>query len=61
MIERLIKEGHLRRYIEEVDREEEPAPAADIITTNVVTPPKSRPAINFILGGPLDNQYQSKL
>ena len=60
MIERLIKEGHLRRYIREVDREEEPAPAAGRITTCAVAPPESRLAINYILGGSLEDQYQLK-
>ena len=55
--EKLINVRHLRRYIREIDREEEPAPVAGIITTGAVAPLKSRPAINYILGGPLDNQY----
>ena len=55
MIERLIKAGHLRRYVREVDREEEPAPATGRITTGTVAPPKSRPAINYILGGSLED------
>ena len=59
-MERLIKAGHLRRYIREVDREEESAPIADRITAGVVTPSESRPTINYILGGPFNDQYQSK-
>ena len=58
LVERLIKEGHLRRYIREV--EEGSAPTADRTTTDIVAPPVPRPAINYILGGPFDNQYQSK-
>ena len=58
MVERLIKAGHLKRYIREVDREEESTPATGRITTGVVS--TSQNAINYILGGPLDYQYQSK-
>ena len=57
---RLIKAGHLRRYIREVNSEEESAPTIGRITTSVAASPESRPAINYILGGPLDDQYQSK-
>ena len=60
LVKRLIKAKHLRRYIREVDHEEESAPIAGKITTGVTAPPKSRPAINYILGGSLDDQYQSK-
>ena len=44
----------------EVNREAEFVPTTDIITTGATTPSKSRPAINFILGGLFDDQYQSK-
>ena len=44
----------------EVDREEESAPITGRITTGVAASPKSRLAIKNILGGPLDDQYQSK-
>ena len=60
LIERLMKARHRRRYIREVDREEEPTPATGRITTDAVAPPESSPVINYILGGLLDNQYQSK-
>ena len=60
MVERLIKAGHLRRYFREVDRGEESEPTADKITTGAAAPPEFRPAINYILGGSLDDQYQSK-
>ena len=60
LIESLIKAGHLRRYIREVDHEEESAPTAGRITTGVAALPESRPAINSILGGLLDDQYQAK-
>ena len=60
MIEKLIKAGHLRRYIREVDWEEEPALVKGRITIDAVTSLESRPTINYILGGSLDDQYQSK-
>ena len=53
----MIKAGHLRRYIREVDREEKSAPATGRIITSVAAPPESRPAINYILGGSLDDLY----
>ena len=60
MVERLIKAGHLRRYIREVDHGEESEPTVDKITTGAAASPDFRPAINYILGGSLDDQYQSK-
>ena len=60
MVERLIKARHLKRYIREVDREEESSPTTGRITTGVAASPESRPTINYILGGPLDDQYQLK-
>ena len=60
LVERLIKARHLRRYIREVDRKEQSAPTTSRITTSVAAPPESGPAINYILGGSLDDQYQSK-
>ena len=59
-VERLIKVGHLRRYVREVDREEESAVITDIITASMTASSKSRLAINYILGGPFDDQYQLK-
>ena len=60
MVERLIKVGHLRRYIREVDRGAESVSTTDRITIDVVASSKSRLAINYILGGPFNDQYQSK-
>ena len=60
LIERLIKAGHLRRYIREVDREKESAPTTGRITTGEVSLLEPRPTINYILGGPLVDRYQSK-
>ena len=60
MIERLIRAKHLRRFIREPTHT-----AKTTLASNraVVTPEHSsepRPTINFILGGPVDDQYQSK-
>ena len=57
IVEKLIKVGHLRRYIKEVDHEEGSAPTPRKTTTSIVAPPEPRPAINYILGGPFDDQY----
>ena len=51
---------HLRRYVKEVDCGVESGQPADIITVGLTVLSESRPAINYILGGPSDDQYQSK-
>ena len=60
MVENLVKAGHLKRYVKELDHGVESGQAADRITTVVTTQAESRPAINYILGGSSDDQYQSK-
>ena len=60
MVEKLIKSGHLRRYIIEIDHMVESRQAADIVTIVMAEPLESRPAINYILGRPFDDHYQSK-
>ena len=42
-VERLIKVGHLRRYIREVDHKEESAPTSSKVTTGVIAPPEGLP------------------
>ena len=59
-MKRLINAGHLRRYVKEVDRGVESVPIVDRITFGAVALSESRPAINYILRGPFDDQYQSK-
>ena len=59
-MKKLIKAGHLKRYIKEIDQGAESRQVADRITVGTVTLPESRPTINYILGGPSDYQYQSK-
>ena len=60
LVEKLIKVGHLRRYIREIYQGLEPRQDAYRITAGAVAPPESIPAINYILGGPFDDQYQLK-
>ena len=54
MVEKLIKAGHLRRYIREIGHGVESGQAADrvTVTADVATSLESRPAIDYILGGP---------
>ena len=59
-MERLIKADHLRRYVRETVHGAEAAPAVERIAAKPELPPEPRPTINYILGGPVDNQYQSK-
>ena len=60
MVEKLIRAAHLRRYIQETVRGAEAAPTVERITASTELPPEPRPTINYILGGPADDQYQSK-
>ena len=60
LVEKLIKEGHLRRYLREVDQGVESGQPTGRITASPMAPLEPRPAINYILGGPTDDQYQSK-
>ena len=60
LMEKLIKERHLRRYIREPDHEVESGQAVDRIVADLTIPTESRPAISYILGGPSDDQYQLK-
>ena len=60
LVEKLIKAGHIKRYIKEIDHGVESGQSADRITASAIVPLESRPTINYILGGPSDYQYQSK-
>ena len=60
LVERLIRAGHLRRFLQEPTRGTEIAPAVDRAIVATEHPPESRPTINFVLGGPIDDQYRSK-
>ena len=60
MIRRLIQARHLRRFIREPTRTAEIAPASNRVVVAAEHSLGPRPTINFILGGPVDDQYQSK-
>ena len=60
MVEKLIRIGHLRRYIRETVYVAEATPTVERIAVGVKLPPEPRPTINYILGGLTDDQYQSK-
>ena len=45
------------KYIREIDHGVESGQAADIITIGAPVSPEFKPAINYILGGPSDDQY----
>ena len=59
-MEKLIKVGHLRRHIRKPNHEVESRQVTDRIIAGATVPSESRPAINYILGGLFDDQYQSK-
>ena len=59
-MEKLIWAGHLRRYIREPARRVETAPTVERIAASSELLSEPRPTINYILGGPIDDQYQSK-
>ena len=61
MVEKLIKAGHLRRYIIEIDHMVESGQVVDRVTTVATASLESRPTINYIMGDPSKNQYQSKI
>ena len=60
MVEKLIRADHLRWYLREPTREAIAASPTDRVVVNTLQDSGPRPTINFILGGPAENQYQSK-
>ena len=60
LVEKLIRTGHLRRYLREPTRGTTAASTADRAVADIERPSEPRPTINFILGGPANSQYQSK-
>ena len=60
LVEKLIRAGHLRRYIREPISGVTAAPMADTIIVDTEHASGPKQTINFILGGSVDNQYQSK-
>ena len=60
LVEKLIRVGHLRRYLRELINGVATAPTADTAIADTKHASGPRQAINFILGGPTDSQHQSK-
>ena len=60
LVENLVEARHLKRYIKEADHREESRPTADRIAAGAATPSEPRPVINYILGGPSDDEYKLK-
>ena len=60
LVEKLIHAGHLKWYLREPTRGTIAAPTANRAVADIEHASKPRPIINFILGGPVDSQYQSK-
>ena len=60
MIKRLIREGHLISFIREPTCTAKTAPTSNKAVIAAEHLSKPIPTINFILGGPVDDQYQSK-
>ena len=60
MVERLIRVSHLRRYVRETVCGAEAAPTVERIAASIELSPEPRSTINYILGGPTDDQYQYK-
>ena len=59
-MERLIRASHLKRYVRETVPGAEAALAVERIAANAKLLPEPRPTINYILGDPIDDRYQSK-
>ena len=60
MVKKLIRAGHLKRYVQEMVRGAEATPEVERIAASAKLPPEPRPTINYIPGDPTDDQYQSK-
>ena len=60
MVEKLIRVDNLKRYLREPTRWAIVVPAANKVVAEIEHALEPRSTINFILGGPVDNQYQSK-
>ena len=58
-MEKLIRVGHLRGYIREPADRAETALAVERIEASSELPSKPWPTINYILGGPVNDLYQS--
>ena len=59
LVEKLIRVGHLRRYLRGPTSGVPAIPVTDRAVAEIEHAPEPRPIINFILGGPADSQFQS--
>ena len=57
LVEKLIRARHLKRYVRETTHGAEVAPVVERIAASAGLPSKPRPTINYILDGPVDDQY----
>ena len=57
---KLVKDGHLKRYIKEEDHRVQSGSTTNRIATKATTPSELRPVINYILDDPSDGHHQSK-
>ena len=57
-MEKLIRAGHLRGYLRDSPRPIEAAPITERTTVGSDLPSEPPPTINYILGGPTDDQCQ---
>ena len=60
LVEKLIRAGNLRRYLRKPTRRTTAASTTDRAIADIEHGSEPRSTINFILGGPIDSQYQSK-
>ena len=60
LIEMMIRTGHLRRFLREPSRGATTTPTSDRAVVEIQHAPDPRPTINFILGRPANNEYQSR-
>ena len=60
LVEKLIKAGHLRRYLRDAEQGVKSGQPTDRVIASLTVQVKSRPTINYILGGQTDDRYQSK-
>ena len=60
MVEKLIRASHLKRHIRETVCVAKAAPVVERIAASVELLLEPRLTINYILGGPADDQYQFK-
>ena len=60
LVEKFIKAGHLRRYLRDAEQGVESGQPTSRITTSPTVQLEPRLTINYILGDPKDDRYQSK-